>query len=88
MTKKRINCKTSFEIRQAGHLLATKGSSKAGRILSSKGKAEKAKRLQRGCLNGPAGTFKLTERQKRNLPKALQTAILNHHRRLGKTVYK
>lgn len=78
-----LNCKPSFRVSEAGHLLAVKGSSRAGKILSSEGKAEKRKRLQRGCLNGPPGTFKLTEKQKRNLPLHLQKAILEHHKRKG-----
>lgn len=86
MTKKRNNCKLTFRIRQAGHLLATKGTSKSGRVLSSEGKAEKAKRLKRGCLNGPAGTFKLTDKQKRKLPLKLQKAILAYHKKQGKRI--
>ncbi len=78
-----LNCKPSFRVSEAGHLLAVRGSSKAGRILSSEGKEEKRKRLNRGCLNGPPGTFKLTEKQKRNLPKHLQKAILEYHRSKG-----
>jgi hypothetical protein len=85
--KKSNNCRPTFEISKAGHLLSTGGSSRAGKILATKGKEEKRKRLKRGCLNGPAGTFKLTDKQKRNLPITLQKAILNHHRRLGKKVY-
>jgi hypothetical protein len=85
--KKRASCRPTFKISQAGHLLATKGYSKAGSVLSRDGKREKKKRRARGCLNGPPGTFRLTERQKRNLPKTLQRAILNHHRSLGKTIY-
>ncbi len=88
MAKKRTSkCAPTFEIRRAGHLLSTKGSSRAGRLLVTRGKNEKQKRLKKGCLNGPAGTFKLTAKQKRKLPKTLQRAILNHHRRLGKTIY-
>lgn len=85
--KKRTSCRPTFKISQAGHLLATKGYSKAGSVLSRDGKREKKNRRARGCLNGPAGTFQLTERQKRNLPKSLQRAILDHHRGLGKIVY-
>ena len=87
MAKKSIDCRPTFRISEAGHLLSTKFSSRAGAILSREGKREKAKRKSRGCLNGPPGTFKLTESQKRNLPKHLQKAILNHHRKLGKKVY-
>ena len=87
MTKKSINCRPTFEISRAGHLLATKGSRKAGILLSTEGKRQKAKRRAKGCLNGPPGTFKLTDKQKKNLPKSLQKAILNHHRQLGKRVY-
>lgn len=81
------NCRVLFKISQAGHLLRTKGSKKAGSILASEGKREKKKRLKRGCLNGPEGTFKLTAKQKRNLPKHLQKAILNYHRKQGKVIY-
>lgn len=88
MAKKKASCRPTFKISQAGHLLATKGYSKAGSILSSEGKKEKKKRRARGCLNGPPGTFRLTEKQKRNLPKALQKAILKHHRELGEVVYE
>lgn len=70
--KKQIDCRPTFKISHAGHLLATKGTAKAGRILSSEGKSQKAKRKRRGCLNGPEGTFKLTARQKQKLPLKLQ----------------
>jgi hypothetical protein len=85
--KKSSNCRVLFRVSQAGHLLRTKGSKKAGSVLASEGKKEKRKRLKRGCLNGPEGTFRLTAKQKKNLPKHLQRAILNHHRRLGKVIY-
>ena len=85
--KKKSSCRPTFRISQAGHLLATKGYSKAGSVLSNEGKKEKAKRLKRGCLNGPEGSFRLTEKQKKKLPLTLQKAILNHHRKLGKKVY-
>jgi hypothetical protein len=87
MAKKKSSCRPTFKISQAGHLLATKGYSKAGSVLSSEGKKEKKKRRARGCLNGPPGTFRLTEKQKRNLPKHLQKAILEHHRSLGRKIY-
>lgn len=89
MAKKtnKINCRPSYKISEAGHLLATRGYSKSGSILSKEGKKEKRKRKARGCLNGPAGTFQLTEKQKRNLPKHLQKAIIAHHKKLGKTIY-
>lgn len=85
-SKKRKNCRPTFRISMAGHLLKMKGSSKAGSILSADGKAEKRKRKNRGCLNGPTGTFKLTEKQKKKLPKHLQRAIIAHHRSLGKRI--
>ncbi|MFZ5553543.1 MAG: hypothetical protein ACOZCO_10530 [Bacteroidota bacterium] len=85
--RKSNNCRVLFRISQAGHLLRTKGQRKAGSILASEGKREKKKRLKRGCLNGPEGTFKLTAKQKRNLPVHLQRAILNYHRRQGKIIY-
>lgn len=89
MVKKgnKINCRPSYKISEAGHLLATRGYSKSGSVLSRDGKKEKRKRKARGCLNGPAGTFQLTEKQKRNLPKHLQKAILAHHKKLGKKIY-
>lgn len=83
MAKKRKSCRPTFRISQAGHLLSTKGTSKSGKVLSSEGKAEKRKRLKRGCLNGPPGTFKLTEKQKRKLSPSLQKAIIAYHRRKG-----
>jgi hypothetical protein len=82
------SCRPTFHISQAGHLLKKKHSSKAGSILSTAAKAEKRKRRKRGCLNGPTGTFRLTEKQKRRLPKRLQKAILEHHRRKGERVYE
>jgi hypothetical protein len=85
--RKSKNCRVLFHISKAGHLLRTKGSTKAGKVLASEGKREKQKRLRRGCLNGPEGTFQLTAKQKRNLPENLQRAILNHHRRMGKKIY-
>jgi hypothetical protein len=84
--KKSKSCRPPFRISHAGHLLSTKGTSKSGKILSSEGKAEKKKRLKRGCLNGPPGTFKLTEKQKRKLPIKLQRAILSYQRKLGKRI--
>jgi hypothetical protein len=83
--KKRI-CKPSFRISHAGHLLATRGTSSSGRVLSAEGKREKKKRLKRGCLNGTGGTFKLTQKQKRNLPEHLKRAIIKYHRRQGKRI--
>lgn len=83
---KQSNCRPTFRISQAGHLLATRGTSKSGSVLSREGKKEKKKRKAKGCLNGPPGTFKLTAKQKRNLPVSLQRAIIAHHRRLGKKI--
>jgi hypothetical protein len=80
------NCRPPYQISEAGHLLSTKGTSKAGKVLSRDGKAAKRKRKARGCLNGPAGTFQLSKLQKRFLPKALQRAIIEKHRRMGKTI--
>ncbi len=84
--KKRSNCRPTFRISQAGHLLKTKGTSKSGSVLSKEGKEEKRKRLKRGCLNGPPGTFKLTDKQKRKLPKKLQKAIIAYQRKKGKRI--
>lgn len=89
-TKKRkrtaANCRPPYLISEAGHLLSTRGTSKAGKVLSRNGKAAKKKRLKRGCLNGSDESFQLTAKQKRNLPIALQRAILKHHRQLGKRI--
>lgn len=82
----KTNCRPTFKISQAGHLLRVEGDSQAGSILSREGKSQKAKRKKKGCLNGTKGTFKLTEKQKRKLPKNLQKAILDYHRRLGKKI--
>jgi len=78
---KNSNCRPTFKISHAGHLLSTRGSSRAGSVLSKEGKKEKAKRKKRGCLGGvPKGkSFKLTAKQKRNLPPGLQKAILKFH---------
>ncbi len=84
--RKRSNCRPTFHISEAGHLLATKHDSDAGRILSTEAKKQKAKRKKNGCLNGTGNTFYLTEAQKRKLPKALQKAILEYQRRKGKTI--
>ena len=54
------NCRPSFRISKAGHLLATKRSSQSGSVLSTEGKKEKAKRKAKGCLNGTGGTFTVT----------------------------
>ena len=80
------NCRPSYRISEAGHLLSTRGSSRAGTVLSRDGKAEKQKRQKRGCLNGTDNTFRLTAKQKQHLPPALQKAILAHHRKLGKKI--
>ncbi len=86
--KKKVNssCRPTFKISKAGHLLKVEGDSHAGSVLSREGKAEKNKRKKRGCLNGTAGTFKLTDKQKRKLPKNLQKAILAYHKRQGKRI--
>lgn len=84
--RKKINCKPSFRISEAGHLLATKGTSKAGSVLSREGKKEKAKRKAKGCLNGTGDTFRLTDKQKKKLPLKLQKAILAYQRRKGKRI--
>ncbi len=86
MKRKSKNCRVPYRISEAGHLLKTKASPKAGSVLSREGKQEKHKRKKRGCLNGPPGTFKLTDKQKRKLPKKLQKAIIEHHRRMGKKI--
>jgi hypothetical protein len=80
------SCRPTFKISKAGHLLKVEGNSQAASILSREGKAEKNKRKKRGCLNGTAGTFKLTDKQKRKLPKNLQKAILAYHKRQGKRI--
>ena len=89
-TKKRkragANCRPPYHISEAGHLLSTRGTSRAGKVLSREGKPAKRKRLKRGCLNGTGETFQLTARQKRNLPIGLQRAIIKHHRQLGKRI--
>lgn len=84
--KKKINCRPSFRISEAGHLLATKKSRKAGSVLSKEGKKEKSKRRSQGCLNGPEGTFRLTDKQKKKLPLKLQKAILAYQRKKGKRI--
>lgn len=84
--RKKINCRPSFRISEAGHLLATKQSRKAGSVLSKEGKREKAKRKAHGCLNGPEGTFRLTDKQKKKLPLKLQKAILVYQRKKGKRI--
>lgn len=86
MTKKKTNCRPSFRISEAGHLLATKGTSKSGSVLSKDGKREKAKRKAKGCLNGTDGTFRLTDKQKKKLPLKLQKAILAYQRKKGKRI--
>lgn len=68
-------CKPPFRISEAGHLLSKKRSRKAGSTLSRDGKAAKRKRLQRGCLNGPAVTFKLSPVQMRVLARAVKKSI-------------
>ena len=84
--KKKNNCQPSFRISEAGHLLATKGYSKAGKVLSRDGKKEKAKRRAKGCLNGTGDTFQLTAKQKKKLPVNLQKAIIAYQRKKGKRI--
>ena len=84
--KKRSNCRPTFKISHAGHLLSKESSSEAGHLLSTEGKKQKNKRLSRGCLNGVDGTFRLTDKQKQKLPLVLQKAIIAHHRKLGKRI--
>jgi hypothetical protein len=80
------NCRPSFRISEADHLLPTTGRSRAGSTLSRDGKKEKKKRQKKGCLYGVMETFQLTVKQKKNLPKSLQKAILAHHRKKGKKI--
>lgn len=80
--RKPRSCKPTYRISQAGHLLKTANDSSSGSVLSRDGKKEKAARRRRGCLSGvkPKGkSFKLSAKQKRNLPPALQKAILKFH---------
>lgn len=84
--KRKSTCRPTFQISEAGHLLSKKGSSRAGRLLSTEGKKQKRNRLKKGCLNGVGGTFRLTDKQKRKLPKSLQKAIIEHHRKSGKRI--
>jgi hypothetical protein len=84
--KKKSNCRPSFRISEAGHLLATNGSSKAGSVLSKEGKREKTKRRAKGCLNGTGNTFRLTDKQKKKLPVKLQKAILAYQSKKGKRI--
>lgn len=85
-SKSSRNCRPSFRISEAGHLLATTSRPKAGSILSREGKKAKKKRQKRGCLYGVKETFQLTAKQKKTLPKALQKAILSYHRKNGKRI--
>lgn len=82
----KTNCRPTFKISSAGHLLRVEGDSHAGSVLSREGKSQKAKRMKKGCLSGTKGTFQLTAKQKRNLPKNLQKAILEYHRKRGKKI--
>ncbi len=84
--RKRSNCRPTFKISEAGHLLSKESSSEAGRLLSTEGKRQKSNRVKRGCLNGVEGTFRLTDKQKKKLPLVLQKAIIAHHRKLGKRI--
>lgn len=79
-------CKPPYHISEAGHLLSTKRSRKAGSTLSREGKVAKRKRISRGCLHGAATTFQLSPLQKKHLPNGLQRAIIERHRRLGKRI--
>lgn len=84
--KKPRSCRPTYRISQAGRLLTLERDSDAGHTLSTAGKRHKQQRLKRGCLNGTKGVFRLTEKQKKKLPKALQKAILNHHKKLGEKI--
>lgn len=86
MKRKSKNCRPPYRISEAGHLLVTRGSSRAGIVLATAGKAEKRKRKKRGCLSGTGGTFRLTAKQKRNLPLAMQRGLIAYQRRLGKKI--
>lgn len=84
------NCRPTYRVSKAGHLLRTEGDSEAGSLLATEGKRQKQRRRAKGCLSGLSGAaipkrkFQLTERQKRKLPVALQKAILNYHRSKAK----
>lgn len=78
-------CKTPFRIREAGHRLAKGGGgSEAAKTLAKEGKTAKKGRVKRGCLGSPASVPGLTERQKKNLPKAMQEGILAYRKRMAK----
>jgi hypothetical protein len=77
-------CKTPFRIREAGHRLAKGGGADAASVLSTDGKAAKKRRKKRGCLEGAPAVKGLTERQKKNLPKAMQEGILAYRKRMAK----
>ena len=81
---KAINCRPTFKISKAGHLLSTNHHSRSGTLLATEAKRNKQKRKAKGCLNGT--TFQLSAKQKKNLPIALQKAIIKHHRKNGKKI--
>jgi hypothetical protein len=84
------NCRPTYRVSRAGHLLRMEADSEAGFLLATEGKKQKQRRRAKGCLNGLSGAavpkrqFRLTERQKRKLPVALQRAIINYHRSKAK----
>jgi hypothetical protein len=77
-------CKTPYRVREAGHKLAKGGGGDAASVLSKDGKAAKKRRKKRGCLDGTPGVKGLTERQKKNLPKAMQEGLLAYRKRMAK----
>lgn len=87
-TSAKCTCKVPFKIRNAGHSLKKSGSSSAARTLATDGKKARSNRRKKGCLNGPPGTFKLTAKQKKNLPKALQEGIIRYHKKQGKKIIR
>jgi hypothetical protein len=87
-TPAKPSCKVTPRATAAGHRLATEAHSQSGTYLATTAKKEKKARKDRGCLNGPPGTFKLTAKQKRNLSPAMQKGILAYQRKLGKKVIK
>lgn len=82
------HCTISPRVTAAAHRLATEGHPPSGRTLATTAKAEKAKRMGRGCVNGTPKTFKLSAAQKRKLSPEMQRGIIAYQRKLGKRIVK
>ncbi|HYG53139.1 MAG TPA: hypothetical protein VD905_19705 [Flavobacteriales bacterium] len=75
-------CATPLHIRQAGHNLKVRHSSKAGTILATLGKRDKIRRVNAGCVDGLAGVVKLKTTRTKNATKTLYAVPVSEFKKI------